>query len=181
MVERDKLLDIDFLKKNHTRLYYFGLGFIQLVLNKEERIHFYPKVIKATNDEIHNHRYNFKSEILKGTLYEERYKLVSGDSHILINESCNPNAKLENKISIPIGVELIDANAWEEGDIYDIHFNEFHSVNTEEDTITYLKRSDIILDNAQVIYEKNKIITCPFENSIEGKRLWEIIEEVINS
>ncbi len=178
-MEKSKLLDIDFLRNNHIRVYYFGLGFIQLVLNKEERIHFYPKVVEPTNDEIHNHRYNFKSEVLKGTLFEERYKLISGDSHVLINESCNPALEPTNKVRIPIGVELIDANAWKEGDVYDIHFNEFHTVYTQDNTITYLRRSDIILDNAQIIYEKGKVITCPFEASLEGARLWEIIEDVI--
>lgn len=41
----NKFLDINYLKSNNKRLYYFGLGFIQLVLNKHERLHFYSKDI----------------------------------------------------------------------------------------------------------------------------------------
>lgn len=174
-----KFLDIDYLKQNKQRLYYFGLGFVQLVLNKYERVHFYNENITAPNDEVHNHRYNFSSHILKGCFANELYKLVPGDSHVLINESCNKNKKLEHNIQIPVGLELISTDVYLSGQSYHVFFNDLHSVTYKGNTITHLQRSDIITDYAQVIYPKDRAITCPFENDYTENQLWDIIKETI--
>lgn len=174
-------LDIDYLKQNQQRLYYFGLGFIQLVLNKEERIHFYNKSLQATNDEIHNHRYNFTSKILKGEFINHKYKLIKGNSNLLTNESCNKDIELTNKINLLVGVEKIETNIYHVGDSYDMFYNELHSVAYNGNTITHLTRTDIITDYAQVIYPINKTITCPFASNYDDKTLWELIEDTINS
>lgn len=180
-MQRNQILDVDFLRENNTRMYYFGLGFIQVVLNQQERVHFYSTHLPVFNDEIHNHRYNFTSEILKGRFLDFRYQLITGDSHILINESCNKNNPLDNSIEIPIGVRELSEREYRVGDKYDIFFNEFHGVDTIGDTITYLKRSEIITDYAQVLYAKDTQRTCPFETKFSDDVLWEIIENTIKS
>ena len=165
-------LDIDYLKQ---KLYYFGLGFIQLFLNKEERIHFYNKSLQATNVEIHNHRYNFTSKILKGEFINHKYKLIKGNSNLLTNESCNKDIELTNKINLLVGVEKIETNIYHIGDSYDMFYNELHSVAYNGNTITHLTRTDIITDYAQVIYPVNKTITCPFASNYDDKTLCELI------
>lgn len=178
---KNHLLNVDFLRENNTRMYYFGLGFIQVVLNQEERIHFYSTQLPVFNDEIHNHRYNFTSTILKGRFFDFRYQLIAGDSHILTNETCNKDIPLLNSIEIPVGVKELSEREYRAGDSYDIFFNEFHGVDTVGDTITYLKRSDIITDYAQVLFPKGVIKTCPFENTFKDDFLWDIIENTIKS
>jgi hypothetical protein len=178
MVDDSKLFDIDYLRNNNTRLYYFGLGFIQLVFNKSQRIHFYNSKMEQTNDEIHNHRYNFKSKILKGHFLQTKYKLVEGDSHILKNESCGSNA-IVLPCEIPVGVEKIIKEGFCENEEYFITYNEFHNVSFINNTITLLTRSEIITDYAQVIYEKDKEPICPFSTKIEDRILWDIIEDTI--
>lgn len=173
-------LNIDFLKENHKRIYYFGLGFIQVVLNKEDRIHFYTDRLETTNDDIHTHRYNFKSTILMGSFTNNKYRLIPGDTHFLKNESCSLDRIIENDISIPVSIELLESKTYKEGDSYDMFFNELHSVSYTNDTITYLHRSEIITDYAQVIFEKNSEEICPFSNKIDDDDiLWSIIEEMI--
>lgn len=53
----NKYLDIDYLKSLENKPYYFGLGFIQLKINKSQRIHFWhSELIKTAGDEeIHDH------------------------------------------------------------------------------------------------------------------------------
>lgn len=180
-MQKNRLLNIDYLRDNNTRMYYFGLGFIQVVLNQEERIHFYSTKLPVFNEEIHNHRYNFTSEILKGRFIDFRYQLTKGDSHLLSNESCNKDNPLETNISVPVGIKELSEMEYRVGDKYDIFFNEFHAVDTIGDTITYLKRSEIITDYAQVLYPKGGIKLCPFETKFSNETLWEIIESTINS
>jgi len=179
MTDINKLLDINYLKENHTRIYYFGLGFIQIVLNKYERIHFYTDELPTTNEDIHNHRYNFTSTILKGQFRNDKYKLIPGDTHILKNESCNSDKELENNVEIPVSVEFIESKEYKQGDSYDMFYNEFHAVDYSGDTITYLKRSDIITDYAQVIYKKDSEEVCPFSNKGDEDKLWSIVETIL--
>ncbi len=175
----NKILDINYLKENNTRIYYFGLGFIQIVLNKYERIHFYTDELPTTNEDIHNHRYNFTSTILKGKFRNDKYKLISGDTHILKNESCNVDKELENNVSLTVSVELTESKEYKQGDSYDMFYNEFHAVDYTGDTITYLERTDIITDYAQVVYRKDSEEVCPFSNKVDVDKLWEIVESIL--
>jgi hypothetical protein len=58
-------------------------------------------------------------------------------------------------------------------------YNDFHSVDYSGDTITYLKRTDIITDYAQVIYKKDSEEVCPFSNKVDVDKLWEIVESIL--
>lgn len=178
---RDKILDIDYLVKNHKRIYNFGLGFIQVVLSDDTRAHFYSGSVPRTNEEIHNHRYNFTSEIIKGNFIQEKYILVPGDSHLLTNESCSKERELSNVISIETGVALADRSEYCQGETYSIYFNEFHKVDYVGNTITFLTRSKIITDYAQVIFQKGQEKICPFSNRLENDILFQQVEAIIKN
>lgn len=184
-MKNSKLLDIDFLKKNNKRLYNFGIGFIQLVLNNKERVHFYLKDSDfKTNDEIHNHRYNFNSTIIKGSLTNKIYDIKEVEesvcTHYLMNESCNKEIEVLNNVKIPVIVDLINEETINNGS-YFMLFNKFHTVEWQQNTITYLNRSSYIVDYAQVLYLKNKEKHCPFSDRKEEHKLWETIEYIINN
>lgn len=172
-------LDIDFLIKNHKRIYNFGLGFIQIVLSEDTRAHFYSDSVPRTNEEIHNHRYNFTSKILKGNFIQEKYILTPGNSHFLTNESCNKERELSNIISIETGVKLLDKKEYGQGESYLLYFNEFHRADYKGNTITFLTRSNIITDYAQVLVEQGQEKVCPFENRLEKDALFQMVDEII--
>ncbi len=174
-----ELLNIEYLKKNHKRIYYFGLGFIQVILNDSERIHFYTDELPTTNEDIHTHRYNFISTILKGEFRNIKYRLIDGKTHILKNESCSLEREITNNINIEVGIEVTDISDYKEGDSYNMFYNELHSVSYKDNTITFLKRSDIITDYAQVVFRKNVEEVCPFSTKIDEDRLWDIIKRII--
>lgn len=48
-----KDVDIDYLKKNHDRLYFFGFGFIQLKIDDTYQLHFYNKALLSVNEDVH--------------------------------------------------------------------------------------------------------------------------------
>jgi hypothetical protein len=185
----DKILDIDYLIKNNTRLYNFGLGFIQVVLNDVERVHFYSgdKSLQ-TNDEIYNHRYNFVSHIIKGTfnnnLYDLNFDYYNQDyqfiSHLLTNESCNKDKEVSNVISVPVSPIFKSGTWYREGEYYNMSFNEFHTVDWLSNTITYIRRTPIVTDSAQVLIKKDAEKVCPFENKLSEKEIWELVEHIIN-
>ena len=175
------VLSIDYIKKNQTRMYNFGLGFIQVVFSPSTRAHYYTDKIPQLNDEIHNHRYNFTSRIIKGHFIQNKYNLVPGDTHLLTNESCNKEREVEHNIAIPVGVDHVSSEHYYTGDVYNIFYNEFHNVYSKDDTITLLNRTNIITDFAQVLLRKDQEKVCPFSNRMSEDDLYQIIESVIKS
>ena len=174
-------MNIDKLKNNYIKLHYFGLGFVQLVVDEDIRYHFYNVSIKnkRTNEEIHNHRYNFQSKVLKGNLKENIYDVCQGNTHFIENESCGKDLdNIPNNV-INCSVILLGNLQHKEGDNYFRAFNSFHTVDYHENTITRLKRSKIITDYAQIIRENGAEKTCPFSTKISEADLWDIIKDTI--
>ena len=178
ILKKIKELDIDWLKNNHERLYYFGLGFIQLKINHKYRLHFYTDKLKSNTDSIHNHRYDFKSIILKGTLNNKLYSMAKGSTHYMINESCNEKKSI-NVDKIECSVKLIKDITYDKGNSYFMEYNKFHKVNSNY-AITLLERSDYRQEEAQVIYRNDEEVNCPFSLKVDSEKLWNIMEEMIN-
>jgi hypothetical protein len=83
-------------------------------------------------------------------------------------------------VSIPVAMERTSTTVYKTGSKYFIPFNEFHSVEYIGNTITYLRRSPIITNFAQVIYPINKDVICPFSKALSDDELYQIIEDTIN-
>ncbi len=174
-------LTTDFLKKETKFIHYFGLGFIQLKLNDKERVHFYNKVLPAIIDleDVHNHRYNFESKIISGSLKQNIYRTLPGTTHFLKQESCNPN----NKVNISgylLSIDLLYSHELTKNSHYFIDHNTFHNVQSDN-CITYIKRSDYKKELADVITKVNQPLICPFSQKIEENYLWEIVDQMLKN
>lgn len=174
-------LDTDFLRKNHQLIHFFGLGFVQLKLDDNLRMHFYhPDVTPIVNlEEIHNHRYDFISTIMAGHITQELFTVQSGMSdYVMVEENCKPE-----KIARPQKVDVIvipdGVQHFGKGDSYTSLSHQFHRVSTDF-AITRLYRGAIILDNASVIKNKNEETVCPFSKQLTINECWEIVDSCIN-
>jgi hypothetical protein len=171
-------LNYDWLRKNHERLYYFGLGFIQLKINEKYRLHFYTDKLDLNTDSIHNHRYDFNSKILKGSFNNKIFKLTNGKTHLMENESCNENIDAP-KDTKECGIELVSDCTYNEGDTYFMSFKDMHQVYSKY-AITLLDRSNYKQEYAQVITPIGEKANCPFSLKVNEEKLWAIIKEMIN-
>lgn len=175
------ILDIDFLKANCQRLYFFGLGFIQIKLNESERVHFYTDAFPKTTikEEVHNHRYDFESTILKGTLVQEIFSFhwIEPGNFWMTKETCNPTTKKEFP-RIQCHIELLQRQTFKTGSSYWTDYKTFHRVESN-DAITYLKRGPYMKDEADVIYPVDLVPTCPFSVKVSDDELWEVIKSMI--
>lgn len=173
-------IDLEKLKKQHQRLYYFGLGFIQLKIDETYRLHFYTNKLPSIVDSVHNHRYDFSSRILKGEFINKIYSLTKGDSHVVENESCNIDVVGFDKNSKSCSLVLEQENRYRQGDEYRMRYEQFHQVEPVGEVITVLSRSEYKQEFAQVVREVGEENICPFSLKVEEKQLWSIIEEMIN-
>lgn len=174
------ILDIDFLKTNCHRLYFFGLGFIQVKLNESERVHFYTDEFQKTSiEEIHNHRYNFESTIMKGTITQELFSYYLDDQGecLITKETCNPEIKKEFERH-RCRVKLIHRQTFSAGSSYWTDHDTLHRVESS-DAITYLQRSLYMKDEADVVYPASKATICPFSVKVSDDKLWEVIRSMI--
>jgi len=172
-------LKTDWLKKNTQMIHYFGLGFIQVKLTNEYRMHFYsPDLPPIIDDEdIHNHRYNFNSTILKGQLTQDLFVQIPGDKYILEDESCQEGCSAGTE-PILCDFKLISSCDMAAKSEYFLHHDTFHRVKTES-CITMLSRSEYKKQFAQVARLKGSPKICPFSQKIEESELWQIIDVML--
>lgn len=175
-------IDIDELKKEHERLYYFGLGFIQLKLNDHWRLHFYARELPPITEDIHNHRYNFTSRILAGSITNFTYTVdtvvdEANATHVMVNESCNPEVKAPAESTL-CKVEIEKASTYFTDQSYRMDYRIFHRVEAT-DCITALSRTPYRQNFAQVVTPIGSPSICPFSKTVPEAHLWEIIEAML--
>lgn len=174
-------LDIDWLKANHQMIHYFGLGFIQLKLDKHNRLHFYNSELPPIVDEedIHNHRYGFNSKILSGSITQYLFNVIEGNDYYKEDESCKEGVKSQT-LPVKCAVEITSIHTYTVGSEYFIHHNVFHRVSAT-DCITWIVRGEYNKEYAQVIRPINSAKVCPFSLKIPEDRLWELVEAQLSS
>ena len=172
-------LDLTWLKNNHQMIHYFGLGFIQIKINDSQRMHFYSKELPAIipKEEIHNHRYNFNSKIIKGKFKQEIFDVIEGHDWILEQESCNENKPIISN-SKKCNVVISSSHTYCEGSEYYINHQTFHRVEADY-AITLLTRSGYEKDFAEVIRPINFTKICPFSQKIDEQNLWNVVKNML--
>ncbi len=175
------MLSVEVLKAQCKLIHYFGLGFIQLKVSDSRRYHFYTKELPpiVPEEDIHNHRYDFRSIILAGSLCQEIYQLLPGDRYVCEDESCKAEVKAPSKPS-PCTIGLLSRHIYTAGSEYFIRHQTFHKVKAYGDCITQIDRTDYKKEYAQVVRPVNEIAVCPFSQKIEESRLWEIVGRMID-
>ena len=193
MIETVKDIDLDYLKSFRKRIYYFGLGFIQVILSPSHRLHFYSPELPAITEDIHNHRYDFISKVVKGELTQTCYALSDwglwfekpdppdGTPNVYIakEESCNPNIKTESPTKlVHLWPYATGSETYQEGESYIVKHYEQHTVKATN-CITSLVRGHYKKQAAVVYYPRGKTPVCPFSKEIPEPELWEIIGRML--
>lgn len=182
-------LKTDWLRNNCLQdPYFFGLGFIQLKIDLQTRLHFYttrytPIVSDTT---VHNHRYNFISHVLKGEIINEIFSYEAGPSnyiHELVTCETNHTLSDADKNMFEVNLKVHHRHVIKEGQSYLMAHTDFHSVHTTKPTITYLLRGhrckEVVKKFASIIRLKDDDNVCPFSKKISTDECWEIIDEMI--
>ena len=168
------------LKEKCTMIHYFGLGFIQIKLGPIYRLHIYTDVLPAIigKEDIHNHRYDFTSNILYGNLYQELYEITSGTTHIVEEESCKEGYVSDESSKKLCSIRKIGDQHFGEGSSYSIHHRTFHRVESA-DAITLLTRSDYKKELALVVRPQEASKICPFSKKVNEDELWDIVDTIL--
>lgn len=131
-----------FLRKNHTKIHYWGLGFIQVKVGEDVNYHFYIEELPATfNIETpHNHPRDFHSTILFGVLEETLYEVRGGRGYQIEPNGCTLGVLPDIKLDI-VGVNTIKHN---QGSSYYRQKEQLHTVKPVGECLTVvIKQGEI--------------------------------------
>jgi hypothetical protein len=161
--------------KNGTPPHWFGLGFIQLKLTENTRIHFWLPWLKGKErEEIHNHRYNFVSRVLAGSLHKEIYAVTPNDfgGHELFTTTCAPGKEGEVTSYVPVSCSKIAEFDVVAPSTYFFGHDQFHTTEGTDFAITYLEREPKVKSDAMVVKVAGALTTCPFASPLPVDELW---------
>lgn len=182
MIELEPVLDIDHLRSLDATPAYFGLGFIQLKIKRNARIHFYHNDLPVLAEEPHDHRYGFHSYIMQGQFDQTLYSWTPDHygKYYMDFEDCSP--KMKDKPARPAvtgKLKEIFHSEYQAGDYYRIEADTLHTVKGINNAVTYLVRDEPFKDYAGVVRMTGAAKVCPFSQPIPVEECWEMIEDML--
>lgn len=182
MFDDEKMPVVEMLKASGARPHYFGLGFIQMKFNDTLRMHFWHPSLSAIvgKEELHDHRYDFKSSVLHGQTTHEVYEFIPDDhgDHGVYTVSCKPGDPTDPK-SVGCGrVAPAGVYTMVKGSVYEFPHTQFHRIRATE-CITLVERREVVKEMATIIKPLDSGHVCPFSQTISQDKLWGYIAELI--
>jgi len=176
-------LTLQWLMDNHIRAHYFGLGFIQVKIDETTRVHFYHPKVPAFVEEPHDHRYDFISTVLRGSLLNTIWRLGAGWDVKIEYETCTGGDE-----EVPPGTT---GQAYVLGDFtvhagsgYHMNADTFHTVTPDFSLgpcVTMIRRSLPHKQYARVVRLPGSNSVCPFSRPIGQEELWAIVGECLSA
>lgn len=176
-------LTVDWLRANAVKAHFFGLGFIQVKLDDQARVHFYHKDIPAFVEEPHDHRYDFISRVLRGVLQNQVWKLAPGDDHEVSYESCRQDGP-EAPPGFRTGLVELGCFNTSKNSGYHMNSETLHAVRPvfkRGPVITYVRRELPFKDFARSVKKVGAASVCPFSRPMPDDELWQIVQDCIGS
>jgi hypothetical protein len=160
---------------------WFGLGFVQLKLTHQTRVHFWhPECTKdIPPEEIHDHRYDFTSKVLFGELVHNVYgfEYNTRGKFEMFEESCEPGKRVDPLPIFRGDIVQLGSYTLTAGSSYTFKKDQFHN-NESRKAVTFLTRGEVEKDFAHVIRPRNGIRVCPFSVQKSPAECWSIIEDL---
>lgn len=169
---------LESLRENCQKIHFFGLGFIQVKVSETERFHFYDKSWPSimSEEEIHSHRYNFKSHILKGSLIQRLYDVKpNGDQYDKFVVGCTGSAPEVYKGSF--SARMTSEHHYAAGSWYEIRPEVFHRVTAFHCVTHIIRSTDAPLVDACVLRLKRDRHVCPFSVNVPEEQLWQRLQD----
>lgn len=159
-------------------LNFFGLGFLQLKVSETERYHFWHTMTQTDEyvDEWHDHRYDFNSQVIVGSITNEiAYYVDDPDgTDIRLQVCCAGNPPIFGSRCNLIHLGEFHTT---EGHGYTLRNDTLHKARSQF-AMTRLVRGPIVKDRANVVAPEHKSPN-PFQAYMSKSQMWEIVEDIV--
>lgn len=182
MITIDKLRDLS--RSYGSNPHYNGIGMIRLRVSETQAYLFYSDLAVPFVNDIHDHRYSFSSDILRGTLRTDVYKFTESDEYTDLNIVRRYWGDREPEITAP-NINLYKVCTFDavEGETYNIDYRVFHHVTkTTPKLITCMTTQPLpwpVEANQFIESKSNPSAAIDFKTMSKGE-CWEVIEYTLN-
>lgn len=183
------MITFDELRTQGSGIRVHGNGFIQIDLPERKRVHVWghpaiPRQVVST--QIHDHRFDFYSFVLRGTMVNVVYRARPIDHQAPSHDVYTPQARAgEDTVLVPFGnpVRLYPSKSEVvmAGDSYRLRAMEIHETFVNEPTVTLMLKGDIQPETLVRVF-------CPVGKKPDNDfvrhevlaeaSLWEIVRDV---
>jgi hypothetical protein len=169
---------VEWFREAALEAHYFGLGFVQIKVSDSERWHFYSDSVPRITgeEEVHNHRYSFISQVMAGELVTDFWREVRGNTHQLYNVSCKPG-ETEELVRL-CGLEHAIQMTLTSRSSYWLDRDTFHQVQSPY-AITRVTRANERRASAQVVRPLGARGVCPFSARLSDEELWRVVGQCL--
>lgn len=170
-----------------------GLGFIQVKLGGNQRLHVWHPDLPRRNcfehSAVHNHRFSFTSRVLKGTQVNVRCDLEvvkpGYGSHILISHN-GPRSDKGGRESYPVAdVNVFEGTAerYEPGEQYNIRAMEYHHTPCTGIVVTLMQKfEESTVVHANSVCRRGVDFHYDFDRfQLSPEKLFAYVAEALNS
>ncbi len=167
-----------------------GLGFIQLKLDGNQRMHVWhpdlPRRKCYEHSAVHNHRFGFTSRVLKGTQVNQRCDLEvvkPGTGRFLLISHNGPRSDKGGRESYPVAdvnVHMRDVERYSPGDEYSMPALEYHHTPRRGVVVTVLRKHDELAIHANSVCSRGVDFHYDFDRfQLSPDRLFEIVKDAL--
>lgn len=167
-----------------------GLGFIQLVLPANQRMHVWhpdlPRRDCYEHSAIHNHRFSFMSRVLKGVQKNIRVdlELAREGTHAIISHN-GPRSDKGGRLSYPVAecnVHERPAESYRPGEEYFMPMHEYHHTPNEGIVVTLMRKMEESSIHANSVIRKGVDFHYDFDRfQLSPERLFDFVVEALKS
>lgn len=169
-----------------------GLGFIQLVLEGNQRMHVWhpdlPRRDCYEHSAIHNHRFGFTSRVLKGVQVNQRVDLEivrpGTGSHVLISHN-GPRSEKGGRLSYPVADVNVMPRApefYRAGEEYTMPALEYHQTPCEGIVVTLLRKHEELSIHANSVCRQGVDFHYDFDRfQLSPTELYEVVIDALTS
>lgn len=169
-----------------------GLGFIQLVLGGNQRMHVWhpdlPRRDCYEHSAVHNHRFSFVSRVLKGVQVNQRCDLEivkpETGSHVLISHN-GPRSDKGGRESYPVAdvnVLMREIETYKPGEEYFMPAMEYHHTPCEGIVVTMLKKIEETSLHANSVCKRGVDFHYDFDRfQLPPHKLYAIVVDALQS
>lgn len=167
-----------------------GLGFIQLKLDGNQRMHVWhpdlPRRRCYEHSAVHNHRFGFTSRVLKGTQINQRCDLEvvlpgTGTHHLISHNG--PRSAKGGRESYPVAdVNLLmrHIERYEPGDSYRMPPLEYHHTPCDGVVVTVIQKHEELTIHANSVCRRDIAFDCDFDRfQMSPAQLFEVVKEAL--
>lgn len=145
-------------------------------------MHFWHEDIEIdTEEELHDHRYDFKSTPIRGSITNELFSFLPDTSGEYYNHavSCSKLIHLDEE-PVRGSITKLGSFLTNKGASYTITSNVFHRATTTKNAVTLLERAEVIHEYAHVVTTTPTNPPCLFTTPYSQSQMWEMMEHCLD-